>query len=83
MTLNDRLDYFGSTVNLASRLQGESTGGDIVLSAEMAVDPAVAEVLRDQSLSRESVDIRGFDRAIAFHRLRSGPAPSAAARAVS
>jgi class 3 adenylate cyclase len=80
VTLNDRLDYFGSTVNLASRLQGESTGGDIVLSAGMAGDPAVAEVLKDQNLSRESVDIRGFDRAIAFCRLRYGPAPSAPAR---
>lgn len=80
VTLNDRLDYFGSTVNLASRLQGESTGGDIVLSAVMAGDPAVAAVLKDQSLSRESVDIRGFDRAIAFCRLRYGPAPSAPAR---
>ena len=45
VTLNDRLDYFGSTVNLAARLQGESQGGDIVLSVEMAGDPAVAEVL--------------------------------------
>ena len=83
VTLNDRLDYFGSTVNLASRLQGESTGGDIVLSAEMAEDPAVAEALKNQDLSRESVDIRGFDRAIAFHRLRSQPAQAAPALLVS
>lgn len=69
VTLNERLDYFGSTVNLASRLQGESAGGDIVLSADMAADPAVAEVLAGQRLTRESVAIRGFDRAIAFHRL--------------
>jgi class 3 adenylate cyclase len=69
VTLNERLDYFGSTVNLASRLQGESSGGDIVLSAEMAEDPAVADVLAGQSLSRESVAIRGFDRPIDFHRL--------------
>ena len=32
VTLNDRLDYFGSTVNMAARLQGQSAGGDIVLS---------------------------------------------------
>jgi class 3 adenylate cyclase len=83
VTLNDRLDYFGSTVNLASRLQGESIGGDIVLSAEMAEDPAVAEALRNQDLSRESVDIRGFDRAIAFHRLRSQPAQAVPALMVS
>src|SRR6185503_17183727 len=30
VTLNDRLDYFGSTVNLAARLEGQSTGEDIV-----------------------------------------------------
>ena len=82
VTLNDRLDYFGSTVNLASRLQGESTGGDIVLSAEMAGDRAVAELLRDQDLSRESVDIRGFDRPIAFHRLRSESARAGLAPAL-
>ena len=32
VNLNDRLDYFGSTVNMAARLQGQSQGGDIVLS---------------------------------------------------
>ena len=36
VTLNDRLDYFGQTVNLAARLQGESAGGDIVLSRPLA-----------------------------------------------
>jgi class 3 adenylate cyclase len=72
VTLNERLDYFGSTVNLASRLQGESSGGDIVLSVEMAEDPAVADVLAGHSLSRESVAIRGFDRPIDFHRLNGG-----------
>ena len=41
VTLNDRLDYFGSTVNMAARLQGQSAGGDIVLSRAVADDPAV------------------------------------------
>jgi class 3 adenylate cyclase len=83
VTLNERLDYFGSTVNLASRLQGESAGGDIVLSAETAADPAVAEALQGLDLTREAVDIRGFDRPIAFHRLRmeSAQAEAAPARA--
>jgi len=39
VTFNDRLDYFGSTVNLAARLQGQSKGGDIILSSEIAADP--------------------------------------------
>ena len=29
VTLNDRLDYFGSTVNMAARLESQSAGGDI------------------------------------------------------
>ena len=46
VTLNDRLDYFGSTVNMAARLQGQSAGGDIVLSRTVADDPAVQPLLR-------------------------------------
>jgi class 3 adenylate cyclase len=43
VTLNDRLDYFGSTVNIASRLQGLSAGDDIVVSAAVRDDPEVVE----------------------------------------
>ncbi|HYX29617.1 MAG TPA: adenylate/guanylate cyclase domain-containing protein, partial [Pyrinomonadaceae bacterium] len=35
VTLNERLDYFGSTVNLAARLEGQSTGQDIVISNDV------------------------------------------------
>ena len=45
VNLNDRLDYFGSTVNMAARLQGQSEGGDIVLSRAVADDPAVKPLL--------------------------------------
>ncbi len=41
VTLNDRLDYFGSTVNLAARLEAQSTGGDVVISASVYSDPGV------------------------------------------
>ena len=40
VTLNDRLDYFGRTVNLAARLQGESRGGDIVFRRRWRRSPA-------------------------------------------
>ncbi len=41
VTLNDRLDYFGSTVNIAARLQSLSEGDDIVISASVHDDPEV------------------------------------------
>ena len=47
VTLNDRLDYFGSTVNLAARLEGQSTGDDVVISTAVYSDPEVRELLGD------------------------------------
>src|SRR6185503_4392626 len=43
VTLNDRLDYFGSTVNMAARLEAQSTGNDVVISNVVYADPVVRE----------------------------------------
>jgi class 3 adenylate cyclase len=72
VTLNDRLDYFGSTVNMAARLQGQSTGGDIVLSTSVAGDPAVREVITASPQRRETVALKGFTEPVAFIRLLTG-----------
>ena len=68
VTLNDRLDYFGSTVNMAARLQGQSTGGDIVLSRAVAEDPAVQQIISALPQSQEEVALKGFDRPVGFVR---------------
>ena len=68
VTLNDRLDYFGSTVNMAARLQGQSTGGDIVLSRAVAEDPAVQQIIAPLPKSQEEVVLKGFDRPVGFVR---------------
>jgi len=81
VTLNDRLDYFGSTVNLAARLQGQSRGGDIVLSAVLAQDVSVSPLLADTSPCAEQAAIKGFERPVPFYRLtpaRVGGAPGVA-----
>ncbi|MDT5017887.1 MAG: hypothetical protein QOD39_4047 [Mycobacterium sp.] len=74
VTLNGRLDYFGSTVNMAARLQGASSGGDIVLSRTVADDPAVREVLADVPKRQETMALKGFAEPVGFVRvLRQGP----------
>jgi len=45
VTLNDRLDYFGSTINLAARLESLSSTGGIVISDAVRNDPEVADYL--------------------------------------
>ena len=69
VTLNDRLDYFGSTVNMAARLQGQSIGADIVLSQTVADDPEVRDMLSSTAQRRESVPLKGFTEPVEFVRL--------------
>ena len=69
VTLNDRLDYFGSTVNMAARLQGQSEGGDIVLSRAVAEDPAVKPLLAGIPVREESVPLKGFAKPVGFLRV--------------
>lgn len=65
VTLNERLDYFGSTVNMAARLEGQSSGGDVVISQPVHNDPEVLEMLADPSycLYTQAVEatLKGFD----------------------
>ena len=48
VTLNDRLDYFGSTVNIAARVQNLSMGGDVVVTSAVHDDPEVQQWLSAQ-----------------------------------
>lgn len=65
VTLNDRLDYFGSTVNMAARLEGLSTGNDVIVSAEVYADPEVKELLANPNgqliATSFAVKLKGFD----------------------
>ena len=70
VTLNDRLDYFGSTANMAARLQGESEGGDIVLSEDFAKDPRLAELLAGLPAEHAQALFKGFEKPVGFVRLR-------------
>jgi class 3 adenylate cyclase len=68
---NDLLDYFGSTVNIAARVQNESAGGDIVVTPEVLGDPGVQQVLERESPYIETFqrELRGFTQAFTLSRL--------------
>lgn len=69
VTLNERLDYFGGAVNLTARLQGESRGGDVVVSREIAASPGAAALIERHRPQEESASLRGFAAAVPFLRL--------------
>jgi class 3 adenylate cyclase len=62
VTLNDRLDYFGSTVNMAARLEGLSTGNDVIISHALHDDPEVREFLTEENLQATPFEmlLKGF-----------------------
>ena len=63
VTLNDRLDYFGSTVNLAARLEALSTGSDVIISQSVYEDTQVRELLAGKQLLADEFDmsLKGFE----------------------
>ena len=71
VTLNDRLDYFGSTVNMAARLEGLSCGSDVIISRSVFEDAKVRELIETEGLSAEEFDmaLKGFDERFALWRV--------------
>jgi adenylate cyclase len=63
VTMNDRLDYFGSTVNIAARLDALSSGGEVVISDAIACDPEVMALMLEEGITAEPFDakLKGFD----------------------
>lgn len=65
VNLNDRLDYFGSTVNIAARLPNFSKGGELILSETFYNDPEIQDFLAQNvpshALQCITGDVKGFD----------------------
>ena len=65
VTLNGRLDYFGSNVNIAARLEPLSSGADCVISRPVRDDPKIAALLAGDAggLVAEPLrtTLKGFD----------------------
>jgi len=53
---NDRLDYFGNTVNHAARIEGQSKGADVVVTEAVARDPEVATIIGSGVVRASSFD---------------------------
>ncbi len=68
---NERLDYFGTTVNIAARIQKESRGGDVVVSGDVLGDVEVGRYLETVPHTRETdeVEVRGLSGRRQVHRL--------------
>ncbi len=72
MRANDRIDYFGTTVNLAARLQKLAGAGEVTLARNVAELPEIADRLRGlaTAVASETLEIKGFPQRIDVVRVR-------------
>jgi len=74
VNLNDRLDYFGSTVNLTARLPAFSQGGELVFTDGINDDPEVQQFLAENvklgALTPFTGNVKGFDESFRLWKLR-------------
>lgn len=70
VTLNDQLDYFGATVNVASRVSRLSRGKDIVLTEAMLADQETrAEVAQNGEVESFESKLHGYEERFQLKRL--------------
>lgn len=70
VTLNDHLDYFGQTVNLAARVQGLAEANEIWLTDDLYRQAGNSQDVKDFEVDQLSVRVKGIDRDVLVHRLR-------------
>lgn len=62
VTLNDRLDYFGQTVNIAARVQNLAEADEIYISEDIYESPGVAAVLGPAQLVSRAAKLKGVQQ---------------------
>ena len=71
VTLNGRLDYFGSTVNIAARLSDLAQGGEVILSKAVLEDPEARELAEKLLCDQErETALRGVTQKVEICRIR-------------
>ncbi|MEI6044909.1 MAG: adenylate/guanylate cyclase domain-containing protein [Chloroflexota bacterium] len=73
VNLNERLDYFGSTVNTAARTEGQARPGEIVFTDAILNAPGVGDLLAKYSLENSEVQLKGLEGKTRLWRLCPKP----------
>jgi class 3 adenylate cyclase len=71
VSMNERQDYFGQTVNIASRVQGLANSQSIFATGAVVDDTKTAGLLREKALTPQShnVSLRGIEREVLVYAI--------------
>ncbi len=71
VTLNDELDYFGHTVNIASRVQEMADAEEIWITEDVWRYPGVQALVEPYPIEQRTVEFRGIEHPVAVLRISS------------
>jgi class 3 adenylate cyclase len=69
VTSGEVLDYFGSIVNTASRLEHQCRGGEAIISEAVLADPEARGALNERTFVNDEATLRGLNEPVRFVRL--------------
>ncbi|PPQ17482.1 adenylate/guanylate cyclase domain-containing protein [Bradyrhizobium sp. AC87j1] len=72
VTLNDNLDYFGQTVNVAARVQSLADAGEICISEALYSAPGVSDLLSGHAIAVFEAPLRGVEGNASVYRVVPG-----------
>jgi class 3 adenylate cyclase len=72
VTLNDRLDYFGQTVNIAARVQNLADSDEIYISQDVREAAGVDDALSGFAVDPHTTKLRGVNHDIRVFRIAPG-----------
>jgi class 3 adenylate cyclase len=74
VTVGGVLDYFGSAVNTASRLEHQCRGGEVIISEAVLADDEARGILDGRMFEEDSATLRGLNEAVRFVRVKADEA---------
>ena len=72
VTLNDNLDYFGQTVNVAARVQSLAGAGEICISEALHAAAGVDQLLAGHKVVEFQSPLRGVEGSACVYRIVRG-----------
>ncbi len=72
VAVNERLDYFGQSVNIASRIQGLADANEIYISGDVYAASGVSETLKSHLVMPEQVSVKGVSEKQQVYKIKVG-----------
>ena len=72
VTLNENLDYFGQTVNVAARVQSLADAGEICISEALYTAPGIGDLLTGHKVIEFASPLRGVEGNASVYRIVRG-----------